>query len=277
MAERSKFAGGDQTYLRDRQYATGDKLAARAALHNRFRTGPVAWLDWVHDHLGLAGGDHVLECGCGTGWLWTDSARPIPPGIHLTLTDLSPGMVGEATARIEAREHVEFAGVTGIPADLQQLPFEDDAFDVVIANHMLYHLPEPSRGVAELARVVRDDGRVVAATNGTRHMRELWQLRAAVFGTPVLDQTLDVFSAEAGFPYLRDRFDVVTWHRHTDELRCTDPAAVLAFICSTPPGEDASPDEAAELSRLIDACFAEGDGVMMITKDSGCFVCTGPL
>jgi SAM-dependent methyltransferase len=183
-------------------------------------------------------------------------------------------MVAEASQRVVGDGRI--GQVVGEVADLQHLPFPAQEFDLVIANHMLYHLPDPRLGVAELARVVRPGGRVVVATNGMRHMRELWQIRADVFGTPEVDQTLDVFSAEIGFPLLRDHFRVVTWHQYDDELRCTEPADVLAYLCSTPPGEDASESQRARLDELVEERFRAGHGTFMITKDSGCFTCSEP-
>ena len=161
----------------------------------------------------------------------------------------------------------------GQPADLQALPFEDATFDRVVANHMLYHLPDPRLGVAELARVVRADGLVVAATNGRNHIRELHEVEASVFGAAALDHTVDVFGAEVGFTLLRERFSDVHWIQYADELRCTDLADVLAYSCSSPPGEDATPAQRAELEAALAARFEAGGGVMTITKDSGCFVC----
>jgi SAM-dependent methyltransferase len=195
----------------------------------------------------------------------------VPEGVSLVLRDLSPGMVDEALAR--ARATGCYAAVEGEPADLQALPDADLAYDRVVANHMLYHLPDPRAGVAELARVVRPDGAVVVATNGRDHMRELHEVEASVFGDAALDRTVDVFGAEVGFGLLRERFADVRWLQYEDELRCTDPADVLAYSCSSPPGEDATAAERAALTAALEARFAAGGGTMTITKDTGLFVC----
>lgn len=272
--ERSKFAGGDQQYLREEQYRSSSRLAERANLHARASTAVVPWFTWVAHHIDLEAGQRVLEVGCGAGWLWEHTTVNVPPGISILLTDLSPGMVAEAVARVAATDR--FASVSGESVDTQALPFATASFERVVANHMLYHLPDPAAGVAQLARVVTDDGRVVVATNGRRHMQELWAIRAEVFGTPPTDQTVDVFGVETGFPVLRDHFAHVDWWSFPDELRCTDPADVLAYLCSTPPGETATPAERAHLEALVAAAFEAGDGTMRVTKDTGAFVCTGP-
>ena len=271
---RSKFAGGDQTYLRDEQYRDSERLASRARLHAKYSTAETSWFDWVTARFELRPAIHVLEVGCGAGWLWDHATDPVPDGVDLTLTDYSAGMVAEAHARVTATGR--FASVEGRQADAQDLPFDEGSFDRVVANHMLYHLPDPARGVAELARVVRDDGIVIAATNGQRHMRELWQIRGDVFDLAAVDQTVDVFGAETGFAIMRDHFDDVRWLQFNDALRCTDPDDVMAYICSTPPAEDADAEQLARIEAAVSAAFARGDGTMTITKDTGCFVCRAP-
>jgi SAM-dependent methyltransferase len=270
----SRFAGGDQAYLRDEQYRDASRLTDRANLHQRYGTAAEPWPEWVVRRIDLRAGARVLDVGCGPGTLWAQTGVPVPGDVALTLCDLSPGMVAEAVARADGASRYAFVG--GHPADLQALPFEDHTYDRVVANHMLYHLPDPPRGVAELARVVRPNGLVVAATNGRHHMRELHEVEAAVFGDGALDRTVDVFGAEVGFALLRERFADVQWVQYPDELRCTVPADVLAYSCSSPPGEDATAAERAELEAAIAARFEAGDGVMRITKDAGCFVCRSP-
>ncbi|NIA26013.1 MAG: methyltransferase domain-containing protein [Gammaproteobacteria bacterium] len=270
---RSKFTGSDQEYLRDVQYRDGSRLARRANLHAKYRTASTPFFDWVGAHFDLFGGAEVLEVGCGTGWLWQESSFDIPPGVKLTLTDLSPGMVKEAVARVEAAGRVET--VAGQPADAQSLPFENGSFDRVVANHMLYHLPDPALGVAELARVVRSDGVVIASTNGSEHLRELWEMRAKVFGTSPVDETATVFNPEIGFELLREHFAEVDWFDYPDQLICTDPVDVLAHICSAPPAETATPEQLSHLTDEVERAFNAGGGRLMVTKEVGCFVTRG--
>lgn len=106
----------------------------------------------------------VLEVGCGWGELalWVQRET----GAELVAVDLSPYMV--ALARD--------AGVDAHVGDVQELPFDDGAFDVAIAAWMLYHVPDLDRALAELARVLRPGGRLVAATNSHYHLQELRDL-----------------------------------------------------------------------------------------------------
>jgi SAM-dependent methyltransferase len=158
-------------------------------------------------------------------------------------------------------------------ADVQGLPFADGSFDVVVANHMLYHAPDPEQAVRDLARVLRPDGRLLAATNGARHLRELGEIRAEVFGVMPLDDTVLAFGVESGQRILDGAFGVVEWQEYVDELRCTDPQDVLTFLLSVPPGEDATPEQRDQMVAAVAARFEQGNGVMTISKESGAFVC----
>jgi 2-polyprenyl-3-methyl-5-hydroxy-6-metoxy-1,4-benzoquinol methylase len=270
---RSKFAGGDQGYLRDVQYRDPSRLTARANLHARYSTAAEPWFPWLAGQIPWPADADVLEVGCGAGWLWEEAAAVLP-GLRLTLTDLAPAMVETAAARVEALE--QFTVADAREADAQNLPFAAASFDVVLANHMLFHLPEPATGVAELARTCRPDGVVVAATNGARHVRELGAIRHAVFGAPVVDPTVAVFGVESGEPLLRHHFEQVEWRPYPDELACTDPEDVFAFLASAPPVEDATEDQLRAVRDLVDQHFEDGDGVFRISKDAGVFVARDP-
>lgn len=274
MGLQDKFAGGDQRYLREVQYGDPTKLTARADLHIRYRTAAVAWFPWVVAQLDWPPEGNVLEVGCGPGWLWAEAAADLPAGLRLTLTDLSPGMVEVATERVRGLPRFEL--VEARQADAQRLPFDQGAFDVVVANHMLYHVPEPARAVAELARVLRPDGALMAATVGPGHLRELWEIRAEVFGGPVSLETAEVFGSVTGARLLRRSFGAVEWREYDDELRCTSLEDVLAFITSTPPGEDASPGQLNDLRRALEALFDAGEGVFTVSKETGVFLASDP-
>jgi ubiquinone/menaquinone biosynthesis C-methylase UbiE len=148
------------------QYATNANLRARIALHDRYSKTTVSYPHWIFD--GYAFGDEadVLEVGCGDGNIWRENLDRILPGWRLTLTDFSPGMVDAARATLGDR--AEYA-----VADVRDLPFADESFDAVIANHMLFHVEDRPRALGELARVLRPGGTFRATTIGLDHLREL--------------------------------------------------------------------------------------------------------
>ncbi len=94
-------------------------------------------------------GKSVLECGCGTGLLLSRFA-----GFASTVSgiDLSPGMLARAKSR----------GLDVQEASVTKLPFDDATFDVTCAFKVLAHVPDIGRALAEMARVTRPGGVVLA-------------------------------------------------------------------------------------------------------------------
>ena len=63
-----------------------------------------------------------------------------------------------------------------IKMDGNIINFENETFDIIIANHMLYHVNDRRKLLKEIQRVLMDDGCFYAATNGDNHMKELKDL-----------------------------------------------------------------------------------------------------
>ena len=264
VTERSPFSGGDQDYLRDVQYASTTKLDARSFLHRTYATSPVPLAVFEARLIEWPAGAAVLECGCGSGAFWTNAQ--LPRSLRVTLTDLSPGMIDAALAAAEASG---FGDVRAEVCDVQALPFDDETFDVVIANHMLYHVPDPDRAVAELARVVRRDGVVLAATNGYGHMREINEALAEVFGDHG-EGLYEVFGIESGEARLREQFASIVWHAFDNDLVVDDPTAVVEYGLSFPPGEHATEEQRASFVDAVARRFVNGR--LRIRTRAGVFV-----
>ncbi len=268
MESPDRFVNRDQAYLRDVAYVNGDKLRARTQLHTNYATQSVPWQVWLQRLVEIPKGGEILEVGCGTGLLWTIGWTSEESDFSLTLTDLSAGMVAETTPLVRRT----IRDVKGLAVDAQELPFADNSFDVVVANQMLYHVPDPSLALREFARVLRRGGVLMASTVGAGHLRELFRIEASVFGPTRVLRHHEVFGAQSGGDLLAEIFDGVAWHPYDDRLLCTDVDDVIEYICSTPPGEDASRDQVAQLRHLVEDQMAAHDGVLVVTKDVGAFI-----
>ncbi len=270
---RRDSLGTDADYLRDQQYKDPSNLNARIALHAKYSSSAEPWFPWLIGRIEWAPGLNVLEVGCGSGLLWV-SVADILPHVRLTLTDLSEGMVDAATAAVGPLPNIEIAE-TRI-CDAQELPFEDGVFDVLVANHMLYHVPDPERAAAEFARVLTPDGVLMAATNGPHHLEAVRELTREVLGWSSLDGAIERFAPENGARTLGSAFGAVAWHAHPSTLVCTDPEDVFAFIVSSAPGHESSPETLAALRRTIEDRFAAEGGSLAITTEAGCLVAGDP-
>ncbi|TIW65287.1 MAG: methyltransferase domain-containing protein, partial [Mesorhizobium sp.] len=104
---------------------------------------------------GLAGGEKILDVGCGTGSLTFELAKSAGLA-EIQAIDFSPVFIEAAKARnTDSR-------ITFSQADATALPFADDAFDRALALLVLHFVPETGKAVAEMRRVTRPGG-VIAA------------------------------------------------------------------------------------------------------------------
>lgn len=250
------------------QYSDSRKLAARARLNSEYTIAETGWFPWIAGQLPLNPGDRILDVGCGPGWFWEAAASGLPQNLHLTLSDLSSGMVQEAVERCRP---LQFASVTGQQADAAALPFEDGSFDAVIAMHMLYHLPNPSKAVAEMHRVLRPGGCLAVTTNGAGNMREMYAL-TTVFGSPPVDPAGAAFGYDAAEGIMQAQFGNVTMKQHPACLRVTDPEDVFLALTSYPPGDAADDAQLAAFRDAITKAFQVGNGVLEVGKESGLFI-----
>jgi SAM-dependent methyltransferase len=168
------------------QYAREDNLRARQRLYEEV-SGPhppdVLWqtlVEWSPRR--------VLEVGGGPGELAERMQRELRA--EVSFVDISPRMVELAHER----------GIDAQVGDVQALPFENGTFDTVVAAWMLYHVPDLDRGLAEIARVLRPGGALVAVTNSVLHLSELRELMAYP------DDHRETFNRENGEDFLRPHF-----------------------------------------------------------------------
>jgi SAM-dependent methyltransferase len=184
------------------EYASEAGLEARRSIYET-RDGPDA-REAAFTAVAEAQPQQVLEVGSGPGELAERMAREL--GAEVVAVDNSPRMVELARER----------GVDARVGDVQELPFADAAFDCVVAAWMLYHVPDLDRGLAEIARVLRAGGRLVAVTNSELHLDEIRRLA----GVDMRGQV--AFSRENGGDALRRHFaqverrDVDAWVTFAD-------------------------------------------------------------
>lgn len=102
--------------------------------------------------LHLHAGDRVLLVGAGTGL----DLECLPRDVQITAIDITPAML----ARFDRRAAALQLTVESQVMDARQLAFPDQSLDAVVAHLVLAVMPEPERGVREIARVLKPGGRV---------------------------------------------------------------------------------------------------------------------
>lgn len=267
----------DPSYLRNEQYRDASNLEHRVALHERFSTNPTGWLPWVFGQFELPQNARILEVGCGPGMLWAANDAHVVASWRIMLTDFSVGMVAEAKGRTAAAGRFSYACL-----DVQQIPFLVESFDVVIANHMLYHVPDVDQALCEIARVLGPQGTLYAATNGESHLREMAELVKEAGGLQVsrdeegLNRGLRNFSLQTGGEKLARHFNDLELRHYPDSLRVTDPEAIVAFVQSSSSSAfRLHPGQLPELRKVL-AREMGTRGAIEISKAPGLFVAKRP-
>jgi ubiquinone/menaquinone biosynthesis C-methylase UbiE len=261
----SKFT--NQHYLKTDQYKDSSNLDARVAIHKRFSTNPYGWLTWVFDRiLKLPDKAKILELGCGPGYLWKENASRVPSGWDITLSDLSAGMLDSAWRNLVVTgRSYKFKEI-----DAQDIPFGDETFDAVIANHMLYHVPDKQKALAEIRRVLKTGGRFFATTVGEKHMQEMNAWLDVVGGGQYVSMVVNSFLLENGMELLKPFFSQVTVSRYEDDLHVTELEPLLAYIRSAVPASSLREDKFEKLKLELQDTLNQ-KGKIFISKDSGVF------
>jgi ubiquinone/menaquinone biosynthesis C-methylase UbiE len=146
------------TDLASRYDAVSDKWARTA---RRFRLNAAYCEPLLASHvvIGLMQVEpkaRVLDCGVGNGSLSIALDRLMKGPIDFHAIDTSAEMLGRAKSVMQhagLNPHLQ-------QADVMSLPYEDQSFDVVMAAHVLEHLPDPQRALAEMVRVLKPGGTV---------------------------------------------------------------------------------------------------------------------
>jgi SAM-dependent methyltransferase len=201
----------DPLYVRS-QYENELGLAARKASYSDV-SGPDA-REVAFRAIAEVDHSRILEVGCGEGELAERMRMEL--GVEIIAVDQSERMVEITRAR----------GVDARVADVQQLPFADGSFDAIVAAWMLYHVPDLTRGVEELARVLRPGGRLVAVTNAADHLKELFALGG-------IDRWELPFGAENGAALLGQSFDTVERRDARGTVVFADIDAVRSYFNSS--------------------------------------------
>jgi SAM-dependent methyltransferase len=250
------------------QYKDGTNLNARMRLHARFSTNRYGIFRWILDHMTLPDDARVLEVGTGTAQMWLRNRDRIPNGWRIVLSDFSDGILRDGLAALAP----VVRRFEALQLDAQILPFEDTAFDAIVANHMLYHVPDVPRALAEFRRVLKPGGKCFAATFSISNMREFNEAAERFLGIPV-SRAATHFGLETGLAPMRAAFDSVDVLRYPDSLVVTEAAPMIDYINSTSTRRRAklSDDKIAALKDFLEQEIAQHKA-FHISKDTGMFV-----
>lgn len=145
--------------------------------------------------------DRVLECACGTGLITAAVAGKCG---KLVATDFSEGMLKQTRKKCRSCSNVEIRS-----ANILDLPFPDESFDVVIAANVIHLLDDPYKALSELDRVCRPDGKLIIPTyvnkDKAKALDKTIDKAGADFKQDFTYESYRTFFAGAGYTKIRTR------------------------------------------------------------------------
>lgn len=287
------------------QYLNAGNITARINLHAEYSVNKQGWFNWIYEQSNIQNGQRILEIGCGDGRLWVDNKNNVRElsGLQVFLSDISDGMVNDARRNIEAEyadenvmedtlqgmqntrdiRHIQdsTAHKTGQPVsfkfntfDCADIPYRNNYFDMVFANHVLFYCDNIESVLKEVKRVLKPGGVFICATYGASHMKEISDLVTEFDKRIVLaaDNLYDKFGLDNGEDILIKHFNNVDVRKYNDHLLVDKAEPLIEYILSCHGNQNQylldrySDFKAFIRNKLVRKPFK-------ITKDAGLFIC----
>lgn len=249
------------------QYKNAKNLNDRISLHEKYSTNKQGWFNWLFYQIDFSRVNRLLELGCGNGKLWQENRIDLR-NREIFLSDISEGMVEEVRNKLGSDFNC-------IVADAEKIPFKDEYFDSIIANHVLFYLNDLNLGLKEIDRVLKSDGILYCSTYGKNHMKEITEIVQNFDSRINLSNhsLYDIFGLENGESILKEYFFNIQRMDYKDSLEITESKPLIDYImsCHGNQNEILGP-RLNEFKEYIEELL-ENNGKIVVTKQAGLFVC----
>jgi DNA-binding transcriptional MerR regulator len=260
------------------QYENATNISARISLHKRYSSNQQGWFPWVYEQCSVKEHMDILELGCGNGAMWKENYEIIPHSARIVLSDISEGMLRDARRELE-----ELEGVTGEQEvserfvfqafDCHEIPYGDETFDCVIANHVLFYCQDIGKVLNEVRRVLKPAGIFVCSGYGAGHMKEITDLVQGFHNQITLsaDKLYEQFGLDNGEEMLTPFFEKVEKRVYEDSLHVDKPEHLIEYILSCHGNQNQYIlDRYKDFRSYVEK---KTRGGFHITKEAGVFVC----
>ncbi len=253
-----------------KQYANSKNFMARVELNRRFGTNPHKWTLWIFDRIQFPKGSRILELGCGNAILWKSNINRIPEDANILLSDFSQGMLNDAKLIMgDDADRFEYKVINA-----EQIPYPDDSFDIIVANLMLYHVPDRKKAISEIRRVLKNGGVFYATAFGLEYMKELSDLVSGY--DERIDCSLEpfarAFGIENGKEQLSESFEDIKLIKYKDGLEVTEAEPLVNYVLSFTNAKKDIPDDRIKDFEEYITHILKNEGQIRIEKESGMFI-----
>lgn len=250
------------------QYKTDENFKLRGDLHS-YSVNKEDWNTWCFNKMEIPNNARILELGCGTGHFWIKNKNNINPNWSITLSDFSTGMLESAKDRLSQLDN----NFIYKQFDAQDIPFEDESFDIVIAKHMLYFVPDIEKVLGEIKRVLAKDGYFYATANSCESMGELNAL------VEKFDAKMDLhnngfchrFDLENGEGMLKKYFNEVKTEILEGKIIVDEAEPIVSYKASTIKGSSVLVGEKKAQFKKFIQDYIDKNGEISITTKSCIF------
>ena len=260
------------------QYKSDTNLKKRISIHD-YSTADTEWFHWLFEREQIKVGMKILDIGCGAATFWSRVADLLPKDLEIHLVDYSDGML--ASARNVAKEIVDKYPEKNLrfvieKRDAADFSYPTSGFDLIMANHMLYHVARESR--LELYKKIKSllakGGRFSCTLIGQQHMRDLHDFIGEYYPSVKYPSGGFDIWLETAKEELDSYFNVVSVEEQKNDLYVPDEELILNYVASYS-------EEASKLVNGDKESFykhvqskMDDDGYFFIHKSTGVVMCT---
>lgn len=252
------------------QYQNASNISARINLHSLYSQNQQGWFPWIYEQAEIENDMEVLEIGCGDGTLWKENLPFLPERVHMTLSDISEGMLRDARRAVGPNDPRFSYQVF----DCSKIPYDNHSMDLVIANHVLFYCDDIAGVCREVRRVLKPGGRFLCSAYSRHHMEEVSHLVEGFDERIVLsaDKLYNKFGQENGREILAPYFSEMEWRLYEDSLLIPEPEPLISYILSCHGNQNQYIlDRYKEFRSYVKKKTAGG---FHITKEAGVFICS---
>lgn len=249
------------------QYMNAQNLNTRIKLHDKFSINHQGWFPWLFEQIDFSTVYRLLEIGCGNGKLWNYNPYNLR-NREIFLSDISSGM-------LEKAKHNLGNDYNYLNINCQNIPFKNNYFDTIVANHVIFYLKDPHQGLSEITRVLKKSGIFYCSTYSKNHMKEISNIVKGFDERINLSSNslAELFGLENGKDILSNYFSFVDIRKYKDALIVDQAQPLIDYILSCHGNQNEYIlSHLKEFKCYINDLIKQSNGIK-ITKDSGLFIC----
>lgn len=246
------------------QYNSDENLNLRTNLHS-YNINKIDWDKWCFQKMNLIKCSKILELGCGVGKLWIKNQNFIDKNSEIILSDFSTNMLKCAKNNLKNLDYkFNYKKINA-----EDIPYDDESFDVVIAEHMLYFVTDIEKALSEIKRVLKPNGIFYVTTNSCNSMIELNKLAEK------FDPNLDInnnglssrFDLENGEKMLKKYFNNIELDILEGKIIVDKAEPVVSYKASTIQGNSILVGEKREeFTKYLEKYIEENKNIEITTK-----------